>query len=164
MTRLCELSYVAMVVGTMLWASTPARADNDESRDRRTYERLLREVRTSHAEYEQTLSQAVAEARENEGDAKMGTKAKVLAARDELDRRMIRLSSVALRHGWEVPTIDELKSDTSTHIVRSDREQVFAPVDALVQQRFAQEAQRVAASVKLPVISLITATSDGARG
>ncbi len=131
--------------------------DDDLQADRTEYNRMIRELRRVRANYNAAYNEAVAEARENNGEASMDTKARVLALRDEFDRKMMRLTMLALRHGWDVPTFDDVEAapvGSPANSTQEYREQIFSPVDSMVRSTFRIEAYRIAARLTLPVISI----------
>jgi hypothetical protein len=125
---------------------------SSEQADRALLYRLTRQVRRIDRETETLMSQAMAEARRNDGKADAATKARLLSARDERDRLFSRMLILSMRHGWEIPDLD--RSTVTTSSREEAVNSVFGSIDVLVQRRFAAEARRIAARVRLPLVSL----------
>lgn len=148
---------VFAVLATM---AAPALAGgNDERADKVVFDRLVRELRQTHQEYADTYQRGVNEARDGDGQATTETKAEILSLRDEIDRKMTRLTLIALRHGWEVPDFDP-EDPGSTEPAPSRKERIFSPVDDLIRRAFATEARHMAAEVRLPVVSISAAGAE----
>lgn len=158
------LEVTAMVLALAAAASTSFAADDakETGADRAVYNRLVRELRTSHAELKAAYDDALAEARAGDGKARDDTKAKILALRDEIDRKTTRLLMVSVRHGWDVP---DFSSEADKKAVRppapASRRSVFLPVDGQIRSMLAREAAQIAARVHLPVISFKGKASRG---
>ena len=84
------------------------------------------------------MKQAMNEAREQDGQADVSTKARLLSLRDERDRLLSRLLILSMRHGWKIPQMNRVAAATSNR--RAAEESVFGSVDVLVKRRFAAEA------------------------
>ena len=136
--------------------TAPPRVTSTEQADRALLYRLIRQVRRIDRDSEELMIQAMAEARSNGGSAEPETKARILSLRDERDRIFARLLILSMRHGWEIPDFD---TPTVSRSSRHEAEKsVFGAADALVNQRFAADARRIAATLPLPVISLKSLT------
>jgi len=136
---------------------TAGAAGPQERADKATYNRLLQEVKRIETDYSALLDRAMSEARQGDGVASLETQSRLIALRNERDRVMQRLWIVALRHGWEVPSISP--SDNELADIPSEEEEVFRGAEFLIKARFSEEARRIACAVILPVISV----SDGAE-
>ena len=124
----------------------------DATADKSRYHRLLREIKSVEADYHKVQNQAFIEAK-SEGKASLETKSRLLAISDKRRRIMDRLLLMSLRHGWDIPD-PEMPAASGITQPLDDKERVFAPADEIIKEKFAQEAHRIAAQVKLPVISL----------
>ena len=158
------LKMITILLAAGAAASTASAADDarETSADRAVYNRLVRELRTTHANLKSAYDDALAEARAGDGKAHADTKATVLALRDEIDRKTTRLLMVSLRHGWDVPNFSaEAEKGRPRPPALTSRESVFRPVDGQVRALLAEDAVRIAAKVRLPVISLGGASSHG---
>ena len=134
--------------------------DQDKRADKAVYNRLTGEIRRANAEYTRNYNRAVNEARNNDGKALAKTKAKIVALRDEVDRKTTRLLMVSLRHGWEVPNLAAETSTASSGSIAADyKKQMFAAIDGKIQETLTGEAVKLAAGVHLPVISINISTS-----
>jgi hypothetical protein len=131
--------------------SSPPSAITEEG-DRALLYRLVRQVRRVDRETESMMTQAMAEARDNDGQANPETKARLLSLRDERDRLFSRMLILSMRHGWEIPDLDKPAAASSDGAEAAQN--IFSAVDVLVRRRFAAEARRIAQSVSLPVVSL----------
>ena len=139
--------FVVLTWGGLAIASETA----EERRDRATYNGLLNELNKVRAEYARALRTAVQEAKANGGKASLEAQSGVLAARNKADRVHERLTLLALRHGWEIPEVD-LSSGT-VQPVQTEDQKIFQPAKHLIVERFAEDARRIAAVVRLPVLS-----------
>lgn len=148
---------LAIAIAAVLLAAAPALAQQDapagtEQADRVTMNRLTRQVRRLDRQTAELMDKAMAEARDSGGTASNETKARLLSLRDERDRLFSRMLILSMRHGWEIPDLDEPTATTSS---RQEAEQsIFGSIDVLVRRRFAAEAVTIVHSVRLPVVSL----------
>ena len=146
---------VMMTVLAIFCVAAPmARAEDKDARtDKAVFRQLVRETTETHRQYSTAYHRGVGEARKNGGTASPETKATLLSLRDEIDRKTNRILLIALRHGWEIPWFD-LDNPGAPTEPKSRKEEVLAPADALIRTAFAQEARALAASVRLPVVSI----------
>jgi len=160
---------VTITFGVVLLAVSVTRAgvqtgQEDATADKSRYHRLLREIKSVEADYHKVQNQAFIEAK-SEGKASLETKSRLLALSDKRRRIMDRLLLLSLRHGWDLPD-PEMPTASGTTRPLDDKERVFAPADEIIKEKFAQEAQRIAAKIRLPVISVTLAgpTRQAAKG
>ena len=142
-----------VVVVTVTSSSSFAGNTQDEQADRVVYNQLSRELQRVHSQYAMAIRKGVAQAQNNDGKASYSSKAQILALRDEFDRKMTRLTLIALRHGWEILDFKGGPRKEVTHTV-SGKEQIFAPADALITEAFKYQAEQIAITIRLPVISV----------
>jgi hypothetical protein len=151
----------ALALLTALVAGAQARAQDDDWRepkagtehgDRLMLNRLIRQVKRIDRETDELMDQAIAEARNNDGKADRETKARLLSLRDERDRLFSRMLILSMRHGWEIPALDE--PTVSPPARQETEDSIFGAIDVLVQRRFAEDAQRLVLTLTLPVVSL----------
>ena len=148
---------IAAVV-TITATNSFAGSIQDERADRVVYNQLVRELRRIHNQYAMAIRKGVTQAQNNDGKASYSSKAKILALRDEFDHKMTRLTLVALRYGWNIPDFKGGPKKEVTNTV-SGKEQIFAPADALITEAFRYQAEQIALTVRLPIISVSVATT-----
>ncbi len=143
-----------LLLAAVVTASSPKSGTTQVRRqaDLVTYNRLLTQVKQIDGDYAQTLNRAMRQARANGGQSDLSTLANLLALRDNRDRVMARLTILGLRHGWDLPDSQSAFS-TEAIQVRTASQQVFEPAEQIVKARFAEEAEQIAAAIKLPVIT-----------
>ncbi len=143
-----------LLLAAVVTASSPQSGSTQARRhvDLVTYNRLLTQIKQIDRDYTQTLNRAMRQARANGGQSDLTTLADLLALRDSRDRVMARLTLLGLRHGWDLPDSQSAFS-TEAIQVRTASEQVFEPAERIVKARFAEEAEQIAAAIKLPVIT-----------
>ena len=124
----------------------------DRGADRAVYNQLVEKVRQIDREYGQALADGVKEARERDGKAPLETQSRLLTLQEKRDRAMTRLTLVALRHGWTIP--EQNASATSDPGPHSVTDRIFEPAAEIIRSQFAAESRRIAASVRLPLISV----------
>ena len=142
-----------MAVVTVTATSSFAGSAQDERADRVVYNQLVRDLRRVHSQYAGAIEKGVGQAQSNDGKSSFSTKAQILASRDEFDRKMTRLTLIALRHGWEIPEFESGPKKEVTNTI-SGKEQIFAPADALITEAFRYQAEQIALTIRLPVISV----------
>jgi hypothetical protein len=120
--------------------------------DRALFNQLVRQMQRVNRDSESFMEQAMAEAREQDGQASLETKARLLSLRDQRDRILSRLLILSMRHGWEIPDLEPAAAKASSR--REAEDSVFGSVDTLVKRRFAAEAQAIAVAARLPVVSI----------
>ena len=154
------LRHIVLVTMCMMATTVPCLAANvDERADKRIYDRLIREIQQVYGNYNQLCSEAVAEARKNNGAASMETKARMLGLRDELDRKRLKILMISLRHNWKSPSFADGSSNAVVSIP-DEKEEVFTPADRLIHEALAREAIKIASDVRLPVITISISTTD----
>ena len=90
-------------------------------------------------------------------DAIIPKTAQILALRDEFDRKITRLTLIALRYGWKIPDFKGGPKREVTNTI-SGKERIFAPADALITEAFKYQAEQIALTVRLPIISVSVTT------
>jgi len=125
-------------------------ADKDEKADKAVYQKLVREIRSLHAEQQEVCTKILAEARANDGEVSPALKAQVLKSRNVIEQKMARLMLIATRHGWDVPDFNTESKDQSQP--RKESDNIFASVDRMISRAFVKEAALIASTVRLPVI------------
>jgi len=154
------LAVLLVAVAAVAFTATGAiaqQAPDEQTSDRAVYNQLVREARRAHGRYVAACRQVVDDARRGETDPK--AKAEVLALRDEVDRKMNRLTLVALRYGWPIPTLDEAAIARAPATPAEMRGRAFAPVDLMIRGEMTSQAKAIAAQVHLPVVSVADAGS-----
>lgn len=146
---------LAALVGTAVFAGQKAGAVVD----RRVYSRLTEQVRQVDVGLARVLAEAMKEARQGNGRASVETQSRLLGLREKRDRVLSRLTIVSLRHGWPMPSQNPPAAAKPGPKPR--REGVLEPAAVMIRARFAAESQRIAASVKLPVISVKDESAEG---
>lgn len=143
-----------LLLAAVVTASSPQSGTTQARRqaDLVTYNRLLTQVKHIDRDYTQTLNRAMRQARANDGQSDLKTLADLLALRDNRDRVMARLTILGLRHVWDLPDSQSAFS-TAAIQVRTASQQVFEPAEQIIKARFAEEAEQIAAAIKLPVIT-----------
>ena len=143
-----------LLLAAVVTASSPQSGTTQVRRqaDLVTYNRLLTQVKHIDRDYTQTLNRAMRQARANGGQSDLSTLADLLSLRDNRDRVMARLTILGLRHGWDLPDSQSAFS-TAAIQVRTASQQVFEPAEQIIKARFAEEAEQIAAVIKLPVIT-----------
>ena len=143
-----------LLLAAVVTASSPQSGTTQARRqaDLVTYNRLLTQVKHIDRDYTQTLNRAMRQARANDGQSDLKTLADLLALRDNRDRVMARLTILGLRHVWDLPDSQSAFS-TAAIQVRTAGQQVFEPAEQIIKARFAEEAEQIAAAIKLPVIT-----------
>jgi hypothetical protein len=142
-----------LLLAAVVTASSPQSGTTEARRqaDLVTYNRLLTQVKQIDRDYTQTLNRAMRQARASGGQSDLSTLADLLALRDNRDRVMARLTMLGLRHGWDLPDSQSAFS-TKEIKLKTASEQVFEPAEQIIKARFAEEAEQIAAAIKLPVI------------
>jgi len=146
-------AFLVLVAGLLTCLSGLA-AEPEQAQDKVVFDQLADELRELHAKAGGTLTKALAEARDNGGEASLSTKADVLAIRDQIDRKTSRLTLISLRHGWEVPRFAAEKKEQKAVDPTSRKDEIFGAVDHMIRAAFSREAAQIAAKVRLPVISV----------
>ena len=146
---------VACIVGFVQLGSMTLADDVTAARAR--YQRLMREVKSVDSEYSRVLQQAFNE-KKKDGKASLEAKSRLIALSDKRDRTCDRLLLLSLRHGWDIPDTDKPGADSSP--VADEKERIFTPADQMIREKFAQEARRIADKVKLPLITIKSATQN----
>ncbi len=143
-----------LLLAAVVTASSPQSGTTQVRRqaDLVTYNRLLTQVKHIDRDYTLTLNRAMRQARAHSGQSDLKTLADLLALRDSRDRVMARLTILGLRHGWDLPDSQSAFS-TAAIQVRTVSQQVFEPAEQIIKARFAEEAEQIAAAIKLPVIT-----------
>ncbi len=143
-----------LLLAAVVTASSPQSGTTQARRqaDLVTYNRLLTQVKHIDRDYTQTLNRAMRQARANGGQSDLSTLANLLALRDNRDRVMARLTILGLRHSWDLPDSQSAFSTEAVQ-VRTASQQVFEPAEQIIKARFAEEAEQIAAAIKLPVIT-----------
>lgn len=143
-----------LLLAAVVTASSPQSGTTQARRqaDLVTYNRLLTQVKHIDRDYTQTLNRAMRQARANDGQSDLKTLADLLALRDNRDRVMAHLTILGLRHVWDLPDSQSAFS-TAAIQVRTASQQVFEPAEQIIKARFAEEAEQIAAAIKLPVIT-----------
>ena len=59
---------------------------------------------------------------------------------------------LGLRHGWDLPDSQSAFSTEAIQVPTASA-QVFEPAEQIIKARFADEAEQIAAAIKLPVIT-----------
>lgn len=128
-------------------------------KDREVYDRLVREIGRDRAALSQAYARGVAEARKGGGQPPTARRAEIIALRERIDRNGVRLMLVAGRHGWPVP---ELSAETVTRGPAEpevDPRDQLVPPDPVIAQVLSAGARKLAAGLRLPVITLARAAS-----
>lgn len=159
-----KIKFVA-AIALVIMVCTAVSAENNVDRksvgaDKARYQKLLRQIQDIDSEYGKILAQAVDQTK-NDGKASLELKSQLITLRERRDRCINRLMLISLRHGWKMPT-PNMQSVTDTK-VPSEKEQLFESADKMIQEKFAQEAQRIADAIALPIISLRKITSKGGK-
>ena len=143
-----------LLLAAVVTASSPQSGTTQVRRqaDLVTYNRLLTQVKHIDRDYTLTLNRAMRQARAHSGQSDLKTLADLLSLRDNRDRVMARLTILGLRHGWDLPHSQSAFS-TAPIQVRTASQQVFEPAEQIIKARFAEEAEQIAAVIKLPVIT-----------
>ena len=143
-----------LLLAAVVTASSPQSGTTQVRRqaDLVTYNRLLTQVKQIDGDYTQTLNRAMRQARANGGQSDLSTLANLLALRDNRDRVMARLTMLGLRHGWDLPDSQSAFSTEAIQVPTASA-QVFEPAEQIIKARFADEAEQIAAAIKLPVIT-----------
>jgi hypothetical protein len=139
---------------TCLATPTFASMAPDNRSDRAVYNRLLNDLRQVDREYSQTLGQAMRAARTNSGQAGLETEGKLISLRDRRDRLINRISMIALRHGWDLPSSELPDAAAAIEEPPTPTDETFRGGRQIVHRQFHSESQYLAKSVQLPVISL----------
>ena len=143
-----------VLITVVLTSLSGLAGEPEQAQDKIVFEQLTKELRELHAKSGEAFTKALAEARDNGGEASLSSKADILAMRDQVDRKSSRLTVIALRHGWHIPQFsdNEKKSDQDRPVDHKD--EMFGAVDHMIRAAFSREAAQIAAKVRLPVISL----------
>lgn len=161
-TLVTVLTTVLFLAGSVAFAAEERDERVEKARDKATYDQMVGQIRQVEAQYNQVLAQAMKEARESNGSAPLETQSKLIGLREKRDRLLDRLLIVSLRWGWDMPDMNAPAASADAP-VRTQSDQVFEPAERVIKARFAVEAQRIAAAVKLPIISAPVAVKAGAK-
>ncbi len=155
-TALCGI--VLLGISTATLAQEVAK---ENTADKANYSKLIRQIRKDSSALVTVRSEAIDEARENDGLASPVTKAQILSLQDRIDRKNTHLTLLSLRHGWEIPSFEEPKTNANNTasgggIVTSAglRAEIFGSVDRMIRDTLAAEAMEISAKIALPVISI----------
>jgi len=149
-TKVLIVTALLVSACTSVWAQSNSDKENAR-KDKARYQTLLREVREIDSEYAKVLTEAM-EQTKNEGRASLEIKSRLISLEEKRSRKINHLLQISLRHGWEMPSTDI--KDIGSAPIKSEKEQVFESADKIIQEKFAQEACKIAAKASLPVISL----------
>ena len=153
MKTLCTTMAAVLLAGA--WATAAAaEPEGPAEQDWTVYNKLIGELRGDHARLAGAYKTAVIQARENRGEASTEIRAEILALRERIDRKSVRLMLVAGRHDWPVPefSTDGFNADKGP-AAPTAREQLL-PSDPVIAGVLADQARRLAARVRLPLISV----------
>ena len=123
-------------------------------KDREVYDRLVREIRDDRAALSRAYGRGVAEARKNGGQPPTARRAEIIALRERIDRNGVRLMLVAGRHGWPVPELSSATVVEGKAEPEVDPRDQLVPPDPVIADVLSADARKVAAGIRLPVISL----------
>jgi len=137
---------MVMVLGGVS-VSVPASYANSE-RDRYVFERLLDERAEVYRQYTNALARGKKEYKKT-GDVKLDTRNDILTLRSRKDSIETRLITVAFRHGWEVPELDE--KTKSMDLKAKELERVFGVAKILVQGELRKDVNLFTSGMDLPV-------------
>ena len=128
-------------------------------KDREVYDRLVREIRRDRALLSQAYALGVDEARKGGGQPPAARRAEIIALRERIDRNGVRLMLVAGRHGWPVPELSAETVVKGTAPDEVDARARLVPPDRVIADVLSADARKLAASLRLPVITLVKAPS-----
>lgn len=152
--RRTTLAIIIMVTVALTSARAVAQGSGERA-DRGRFNRLIQQIQRVDANYANAMQIGMTEARQSDGSASDTTQAKLLALRDERDRKMNRLVLLSVRHGWDIPDIDSPSVQQHVTVV-TEKDKIFAPAQDAIKSRFKQEAIAIAAKLTLPIISVRT--------
>ena len=146
---------IILVAAAIAPAARAISAESPEAvaKDRAVYTRLVKELREDHASLSGAYKTAVVQARANDGKVPQKTRADILALRERIDRKNVRLMLLAGRHGWDVPEFSIIEIAADSPPAPSDAEQLL-PADPLITEALVEQARRLAGRIRLPVISV----------
>jgi len=131
-----------------------AESANAVEKDREVYDGLMRAIRDDRAALSRAYGRGVAEARARGGQPPTATRAEILALRERIDRNGVRLMLVAGRHGWAVPDLSSATVVDAKAEPEPDPRAQLVPPDPVIAEVLSADARKVAAGIRLPVISL----------
>jgi len=157
---------ILLTIAFVMLGSSWARADlipntKDQMSDRTRYQRLIRDIRSIDAEYSKVMQRAVVETNKN-GEASLETKSQLLSLADRRDRIINRITLLALRHGWDVPSSD--KPEATASEIPDERQRVFEPAEQMIKDKFAKDARQIVSNIALPVIPIEAVKQDSKSG
>lgn len=141
-----------VMIVALLLTSLPYGAfaeDGAYTKDEYIFERLLRERSEIYKGYLSVLKKGK-EQLKAEGDIDLKVKNEILDMRARKDRVETRLITIALRHGWEVPTLTDPVLGRRLDIETRELEKVFGIANVLVKSELRKDAGRLAANLDLP--------------
>ena len=125
---------------------------NEVDRDRASFNQLVREIHQVNGQARTLMAYAVGQARRENGQVSLETKARLLSLRDRRDRLVARMLVISARHDWDIP--DFKRRPARIKRTKEPADRVFGPIDVLIRRRLTREAHQIVEMVPLPVVSL----------
>ena len=152
MNKYVVLVLLAVGVLTLAGASYAA-SSSDVTKDEYIFERLLSERTEIYEQYVRALRKGKEELKA-EGDIDIKVKNDILALRAKKDRVETRILTIALRHGWDVPSLSDPKLGKNLDIEARELEKVFGMAKVLVKSELHKDVGQFTANLNLPIQKL----------
>jgi len=140
---------VGLIIGMFSLPYIAFSEGGEHTKDEYKFERLLRERTEVYEQYVMILQKGK-EQLKAEGDIDLKIKNKILDLRTKKDRVETRLITIALRYGWEVPTLTDPGLGRRLDIEARELEKVFGIANVLVKSELRKDAGQFAANLNLP--------------
>ena len=148
------IALVLLAVGVLAIAgSSYATSAADVTKDEYIFERLLAERTEIYEQYVRALRKGKEELKA-EGDIDIKVKNDILALRAKKDRVETRILTIALRHGWDVPSLSDPKLGKNLDIEARELEKVFGMAKVLVKSELHKDVGQFTANLNLPIQKL----------
>ena len=133
-------------------------AQDTKSADRVVYDRLTREIRRANQDLSKLYDKALEQARADQGQVPNDLQARILSLKEQIDRKTVRLTLLATRHGWEVPRTNVTwNGKTTTERVNEDL-RLLLPKDQVISDALFSQARVLAVRVYLPITPVVRST------
>ena len=120
-----------------------------QAKDEYVFQRLLDQRTRVYDKYVQALKKGKEELKAS-GEIELATKNDILEARAQKDRLEMRIITIAMRHGWAVPELNERDIEGRYDIEARELEKVFGIAKVLVKSELRKDAGKFTANLELP--------------
>ena len=140
---------MVLIAGMSLLSCIALAGEGAYSKDEYVFNRLLGERAEVYEKYVRALKKGKEELKAN-GEIELKTKNDILDARAKKDRLEMRIITIALRHGWDVPALSARSANKRFDIEARELEKVFGIAKVLVKSELRKDAGWLTADLELP--------------